>query len=80
MRLPALTLDNRYDIRRAQTAGTGTDKQHFTRDLLHRCGNSIRLCRSCATMGNISPSRSSASDDQGHPHVPRWYAGSRTAG
>ena len=29
MRLPASTLDSRYDVRRAQTSGTGTDKQHF---------------------------------------------------
>ena len=36
VRFPTPTLDNRYDVRRAQTSGTGTDKQHFPRDLLHR--------------------------------------------
>ena len=52
VRLPTPTLDNRYDVRRAQTSGTGTDKQHFPRDLLHRSGKSIRLGRSCAIMGS----------------------------
>ena len=50
MRLPTPTLDNRYDVRRAQTSRTGMDKQHFPRDLLHRSGKSIRLGRSCAIM------------------------------
>ena len=80
VRLPTPTLDNRYDVRRAQTSGTGTDKQHFPRDLLHRSGKSIRLGRSCAIMGNTCPFWSPASDDQGHPHVSRWYEGSRTVG
>ena len=71
VRLPARTLDDRYDVRRAQTARTGTNNQHFTRDLLHRSGKSVRFCRSCATMGSTCPFWSSASDDQGHPHVPR---------
>ena len=66
--------------RRAQTSGTGTDKQHFPRDLLHRSGKSIRLGRSCAIMGNTCPFWSPASDDQGHPYVSRWYEGSRTVG
>ena len=74
-----LNARHRYDVRRAQTAGTGTDKQHLTRDLLHRSVKSIRLFRSCATMGSSFPFWSFVSDDQGHPHVPRWYAGSRTA-
>ena len=73
-------LDSRYDVRRAQTSGTGTNKQHFFRDLLHRSGKSIRLGRSCAIMGSTCPFWSSASDDQGHPHVSRWYEGSRTVG
>ena len=34
VRLPAPTLDNRYDVRCAQTSGTGTDKKHFPRGLL----------------------------------------------
>ena len=80
VRLPTPTLDNRYDVRRAQTSGTGTDKQHFPRDLLHRSGKSIRLGRSCAVMGSTCPFWSPASDDQGHPHVSRWYEGSRTVG
>ena len=69
VRLPTPTLDNRYDVRRAQTSGTGTDKQHFPRDLLHRSGKSIGLGRSCAIMGSTCPFWSPASDDQGHPHV-----------
>ena len=73
-------LDNRYDVRRAQTPETGTDKQHFSRDLLHRSGKSIRLGRSCAIMGSTCPFWSPGSDDQGHPHVSRWYEGSRTVG
>ena len=77
---PTPTLDNRYDVRRAQTSGTGMDKQHFPRDLRHRSGKSIRLGRSCAIMGNTCPFWSPASDDQGHPHVSRWYEGSRTVG
>ena len=28
----------------------------------------------------VLPFWSSASDDQGHPHVSRWYEGSRTVG
>ena len=32
MPLSAPTLDNRYDVRRAQTPGSGTDKQHFPRN------------------------------------------------
>ena len=78
VRLPTPTLNNRY--RRAQTSGTGTAKQHFPRDLLHRSSKSIRLGRSCAIMGSTCPFWSSASDDQGHPHVSRWYEGSRTVG
>ena len=78
VRLATPTLDNRYDVRRAQTSGTGTDKQHFPRDLLHQSGKSIRLGRSCAIMGSTCPFWSSASDDQGHPHVSRWYEDSRT--
>ena len=66
MRLPTPTLDNRYDVRRAQISGTGTDKQHFPRDLLHRSGKSIRLGRSCAIMGSTSPFWSPVSDDQFH--------------
>ena len=61
--LPTPTLDNRYDVRRAQTSGTGADKQHFPRDLLHRSGKSIRLGRSCAIMGSTCPFWSSALDD-----------------
>ena len=80
VRFPTPTLDNRYDVRRAQTSGTGTDKQHSPRDLLHRSGKSIRLGRSCAIMGDTCPFWSPASDDQGHPHVSRWYEGSRTVG
>ena len=57
---------------------TGTNKQRFPRDLLHRSGKSIRLGRPCAIMGSTCPFWSSASDDQGHPHVLRWYEGSRT--
>ena len=80
VRIPTPTLDNRYDVRRAQTSGTGTDKQHFPRDLLHRSGKSIRLGRSCAIMGNTCPFWCPASDDQGHPHISRWYEGSHTVG
>ena len=80
VRLPTPTLDNRYDVRRAQTSETGTDKQHFPRDLLHQTGKSIRLGRSCAIMGSTCLFWSPASDDQGHPHVSRWYEGSRTVG
>ena len=79
-RLPTPTLDNRYDVRRAQTSGTGTGKQRFLRDLLHRSGKSIRLGRSCAIMRSTCPFWSSASDDEGHPQVSRWYEGSRTVG
>ena len=50
VRLPAPTLDNRYNVRRAQTSGTGVNKQYFTRDLLHRSGKSVRLCQSCYTI------------------------------
>ena len=71
VRLPTPTLDNQYDVCRAQTSGTGTDKQHFPRDLLHRSGKSIRLGRSCAIVGSTCPFWSSASDDQGHPPVSR---------
>ena len=80
VRRPAPTLDNRYGVRRAQTSGTGMDKQHFPRDLLHRSEKSIRLGRSCVIMGSTCPFWSSAPDDQGHPHVSRWYEGSRTVG
>ena len=78
MQLPTPTLDNRYDARRAQTSETGADKQHFPRYFFHRFGKSIRLGRSCAIRGSACPFWSSASDDQGHPHVSRWYEGSRT--
>ena len=47
VRLPASTLGNRYDAHLAQTTGAGIDRQHFTRDLLHRSGKSMWLCRSC---------------------------------
>ena len=49
----------------------GTDKKHFPRDLLHRSGKSIELGRSGAIMESTCPFWSSASDDQGHPHVSR---------
>ena len=58
----------------------GTDKQHFPGDLLHRSGKSIRLGRSCAITGSTCPFWNPASDDQGHPHVSRWFEGSRTVG
>ena len=31
-------------------------------------------------MGSTFPCWSSASGDQGHPHISRWYEGSRTVG
>ena len=43
VRFPASTLDNRYDVRRAQAAGTGTDQQHFLSD------------RSIGTMATLGP-------------------------
>ena len=82
VRLQASTLDNRYDVRSAQPAGTGIEKQHFTINsyLFHRSGKSIRLCLMCATLGSTCPCWRSTLDDPDHPHVPRWYVGSRTAG
>ena len=38
VRLPAPTPDNRCEICRAQTAGIGTNKQHFNRGLLYQSG------------------------------------------
>ena len=72
MRLPALTLDNLCDVRRAQAAKIEADKQRFTRDLLYRSGKSVQICRSCATMVSTCQFWSSSSDDQGHPYVPRF--------
>ena len=40
----------------------------------------IPLCRLCATIGSTCSFWSSPSDDQDYLHVPRSYAGSRTAG
>ena len=71
------TTDMMFVVPRLQERG---DKQHFLRNLLHRSGKSIRLGRSCAIVGSTCPFWSSASDDQGHPHVSRWYEGSRTVG
>ena len=71
------TTDMMFVVRKLQELGR---KQHFRRDLLRRSGKSIRLGRSCAIMGSTCPFWSSGSDDQGHPHVSRWYEGSRTVG
>ena len=72
------TIDMMFVVRRLQELGRTSNT--FPRDLLHRSGKSVRLGRSCAIMGSTCPFWSSASDDQGHPHVSRWYEGSRTVG
>ena len=71
------TTDMMFVVRRLQELGRTSNTP---RDLLHRSGKSQRLGRSCAIMGSTCSFWSSASGDQGHPHVPRWYEGSRTVG
>ena len=71
------TTDMMFVVRRLQELGRTSN---FLRELLHRSRKSKRLGRSCAIMGSTCPFWSSASDDQGHPHVSRWYEGSRTVG
>ena len=70
--------DMMFVVRRLQELGRTSNTPR--RDLIHRSGESIRLGRSCAIMGSTCPFWSPASDDQGRPHVLRWYEGSRTVG
>ena len=51
-----------YLHRWTRHVSTLMDQKRFTRDLFHRSGNIIPICRSCATMGSTYPFWSSALD------------------